>query len=55
MSPRGGPNRQFARWMVLILAVAALAWALLRAWNVMQDHERNDPPGLGTAGISGTA
>ena len=38
------PRRRFLAYMLLLLAVAFLAIALLRAWNVVQDHERNDAP-----------
>lgn len=38
------PRRKFATYMLLLLAIAFLAIALLRVWNVVQDHERNDAP-----------
>ena len=38
------PRRKFATYMLLLLAIAFLAIALLRAWGVVQDHERNDAP-----------
>lgn len=36
------PRRKFLTYMLLLLAIAFLAVALLRAWGVVQDHERND-------------
>ena len=36
------PRRKFATYMLLLLAIAFLAIALLRAWGVVQDLERND-------------
>ena len=42
-------RRRFIAMIALVLALAALAWALLRVWNTMQDHRRPDPPELPAA------
>ena len=38
------PRRKFATYMLLLLGIAFLAIALLRAWGVTRDHGRNAPP-----------
>jgi hypothetical protein len=42
VSSRGPANRRFLAYIALILAAAALAWALLRAWNTAQEHGPDD-------------
>ena len=41
------PRKRFTSIMLLILAIAALAWALLRGYNTAQDHRATQAaPGI---------
>ena len=40
----GRPRRRFAVYLLLLLAVAALAFATVRIWDASQDHGRRVVP-----------
>lgn len=38
------PRQRFIKYMILILAAAALVFAIFRAVNTANDHDRPAPP-----------